>query len=244
MDTTPLEDAGLTRAEAEVYLALMDIGSSRAGPIIEKTGLQTSVVHRALNSLIAKGLITFVLDGRHKVYQSTDPSSLVRFAEEKAQRVRDILPQLKERRKSTAAQEVTVYKGVNGIREAYYTMLGAKGKEYLTFGGGPPTAEVMGFTFWINLHRKRIERRLKSRQVFDLSVRKKGGTQIERLPLTEIRYLPADFAQFQETVIVGDTTSINVFSHTPYAIIIKDAHVAAGYRKHFESLWAQAQSLK
>ena len=60
MDISILEDLGLTRGEVKVYIALLEIGSSSVGQIIEKSGLQNSVVHRALNSLIEKGLISYI----------------------------------------------------------------------------------------------------------------------------------------------------------------------------------------
>jgi len=64
MDTQILEDLGLTNAEIRVYVALLELGSSSAGKIIEKSGLQNSVVHRALNSLIEKGLISYIKEGK------------------------------------------------------------------------------------------------------------------------------------------------------------------------------------
>ena len=39
MDTKILEDLGFTNAEIKVYLALLELGSATAGPIIEKSGL-------------------------------------------------------------------------------------------------------------------------------------------------------------------------------------------------------------
>ena len=39
MDITILEDLGLTNAEIKIYLALLELGSTTAGPIIEKSGL-------------------------------------------------------------------------------------------------------------------------------------------------------------------------------------------------------------
>ena len=60
MDTKILEDIGLTNAEIKVYLALLELGSSTAGHILEKSGLQNSVVHMTLHKLIDKGFITFI----------------------------------------------------------------------------------------------------------------------------------------------------------------------------------------
>ena len=42
MDTSILEDLGLTQAEIKVYVGLLELGSSSAGHILEKSGLQNS----------------------------------------------------------------------------------------------------------------------------------------------------------------------------------------------------------
>ena len=63
MDISILEDIGLTNAEIKVYLALLELGSSTAGPILEKSKLQNSVVHMTLNKLIDKGFVTFIKEG-------------------------------------------------------------------------------------------------------------------------------------------------------------------------------------
>ena len=52
MDTRILEDIGLTNAEIKVYMSLLELGVAGAGNIIEKSGLQSSVVHMTLNNLI------------------------------------------------------------------------------------------------------------------------------------------------------------------------------------------------
>ncbi len=62
------------------------------------------------------------------------------------------------------------------------------------------------------------------------------------MPFTKIRFLAKEFAQFQETVIVGDLVAINIFTENPYGILIKDKAVADGYRKQFEILWKKAKS--
>jgi len=243
MDTSIFEELGLTEAQIKVYLKMLELKSCNAGPIIEKTGLQTSVVHRALNALIEKGLINFVVEGKRKKYQATNPESFLQFIDEKKRKFEEILPELKKIEEFKAPEETaTIYKGVRGIKEAYDLMIHSKGKEYLTFGGGPPTVKVMGgIAWWLNLHNRRIALKLPSRQVFDNLVKKMGGEEISSKKLTNIRYMSGEFAQFQETVIVGDCVSINVFTDNPYSIIIKDKSVAEGYKKYFEFLWQQAK---
>ena len=100
MDITILEDLGLTNAEIKVYLALLELGNSTAGPIREKSGLQNSVIHRSLNSLINKGLINYVLESKRKIYQATNPENFLNFIDDKKKRFELIPPVEKIKRNS------------------------------------------------------------------------------------------------------------------------------------------------
>jgi len=243
MDTEIFEELGLTRSEIKVYLTLLELGASSAGIILDKSRLPNSTVHRDLNSLIERGLINFILEGKRKVYQATNPEEFFNFIDEKRRKFEEILPELKKRQKKVVKKEyASVYKGVRGIREVYSIMIGAggKGSEYNTFGGGEITPEIMGWDWWMNLHKRRVANKLASRQVFDETVRE-GGNELAKNKMTKIRYVDKEFAQFQETVIVGEFVAIAVFSEDPYAFLIKDRKVADSYRKHFELLWRQAK---
>lgn len=243
MDTEILEELGLTNAEIKTYLALLELGSSTAGNILEKSGLQNSVVHRALNALIEKGLVNFVMEGKRKTYQATDPENFNNFIEEKKRRFNEILPELKQKQQLAPEKEnATIFKGIRGINEIYNFMISIKqeGAEYNTFGGGQQCAKRMGMAWWENMHTKRVERKLPSRQVYDETVRPHAGN-IEAKPMTEIKYLPSDFASFQETVIVGDYVAINVFTQNPYGFLMHDPGVARSYKKYFELLWNMAK---
>ena len=237
MDVEILEDLGLTNAEIKTYLALLDLGSSTAGAILEKSGLQNSVTHRSLNTLIEKGLINFVLEGKRKLYQATDPEQFLHFIDEKKERFEQLLPELKARQQLAPTKEsATIFKGVRGIKEIYHFMTSLKAKEYNTFGGGEQCLERMGRTWWLSMHTKRIANNLKARQVFDETIRPHDG-DFNKRALTKVKYLGAEFAQFQETIIVGEYVAITVFAEHPYGFLIHDAEVAKGYKKYFELLW-------
>ena len=99
MDISILEDLGLTNAEIKVYLALLEIGISTAGPIIKKTGLQNSVTHMTLQKLLEKGFISFIKKGKVKHYQPTNPKNIINFIDEKKERFQKLLPELLAKQK-------------------------------------------------------------------------------------------------------------------------------------------------
>jgi len=242
MDTSILEDLGLTQAEIKVYVALLELGSSSAGPILEKSGLQNSVVHRALNTLIEKGLISFILEGRRKLYQATDPDNFHEFIDDKKKRFDSILPELKQKQNFAKDNEqATIYKGKRGINEIYTKLLNSGGKEYNTYGGGKRVCyEIMGETWWKNLHAKRIAKKIQSRQVFDETIRK-FGEQLRKRPKSQVKFLSQEFEQLTETVIIGDYVAINIFTENPYGLLIKDKTVVQSHKKSFELLWERAR---
>jgi len=241
MDVSILEDLGLTNAEIKVYLALLRLGSSHAHPIILETKLQSSVVFRAFHSLIDKGLINYNLEGKRKNYQATNPENFFNFIDEKKRKFESVLPELKaEQKKARGKENATLFRGVRGLKEVYAIMRNSKGKEYNSFGGGKPCEDLLGPDWWKNHHLKRIANKLPARQVFDVTVRKAGEWNNTQ-KLSKVRFLSKEFAQLQETVIVGDKVSIGVFTENPYAFLIEDKIVAEGYRKHFELMWKAAR---
>lgn len=76
--------------------------------------------------------------------------------------------------------------------------------------------------------------------MFDETIRK-FGNKLNKRPLTNIKFLPKEYAQLQETVIIGDFVGIVIFTENPYGILIQDRVVADGYRKQFEILWRKAK---
>lgn len=242
MDTSILEDLGLTNAETKVYMALLELGNATAGPIREKCELQNSVVHRALLSLLSKGLINFILESERKIYSATNPENFFDFIDEKKKRFEQILPELKMKQKNIKELgSAGIYKGTKGLDKIYNIMVNSEAKEYLTFGGGYMCEERMGTEWWERMHTKRIANKLPSRQIFDETVRKFGVNLVKR-PLSKVKYISKEFAQFQETVIAGDYVAINVFTENAYGFLIKDQKVAEGYRKYFELLWKIAKN--
>jgi sugar-specific transcriptional regulator TrmB len=153
-------------------------------------------------------LINFIWQGKRKIYQSTDPENFLTFIENKKTEFQKLLPELQTIQNNSPVKETaSIFKGIKGIKEVYNIMINTDGKEYNTFGGGPITAEIMTFDWWLNLHERRIANKLPSRQIFDKLAKEIDNNQISSKPLTEIRYLEKEFAQFQETVIVGGQRS-------------------------------------
>ena len=80
------EECGLTKGESKVYSALLELGLVSAGPVIKKTGLQRSVAYYCLESLMKKGLVSYVVKNNVNHYQAENPEKLFKLLEKRKKR--------------------------------------------------------------------------------------------------------------------------------------------------------------
>ena len=240
MDTQILEDIGLTGSEIKVFLTLLELGSSTAGKVVGKSGLQNAVVHRAFHSLIEKGLITYVFEGKIKQYQSIEPKLLLNFIDEKKQKLEKLLPELEAKRKLQKEKpKARIFQGIRGVKELLNLMLDSNSKEYLAYGGPQKAHELLEDFFWESIHRKRISKKIKAKLIFHPSL-KWWGKKLNRFKLTEIKTTKKDFEELTETIICGNRIAIIIYLDKPFGFLIEDEMVAISYTNFFEMLWKTA----
>ena len=61
MDITILRELGFTEREVKVYISLLELGTSTAGPIAVKSRLPQTKVYETLGKLIDKGLVSYIV---------------------------------------------------------------------------------------------------------------------------------------------------------------------------------------
>lgn len=238
IDTNILEDIGLTNAEIKVYLALLELGTSTAGPILEKTGLHNSVVHMTLNKLIEKGFVSFVKEGKKHVYQAANPKHIIEYINEKRERFEELLPQLLATQQIAKEKpEITVFRGTKGIRELLYELLEAGGKEHHTFGSTKKSL-MMGDAWWVAYHKKRAKKGIKAKLLFNESL-KFWKAEI-KYPKSEVRYTKAGFEPLTETIIRNDKIGLIIWSDKPIGILIHQKEAAVSYDEFFQMMWKAA----
>lgn len=241
MDTTILSDLGLTGAEIKVFLSLLELGSSTAGKVVEKSGLQNAVVHRAFHSLAEKGLLTYVKEGKIKQYQSIEPKLLLSFIDEKKEKLQRLLPELELKRKLAKKKpQATLFQGTRGVKELIHLMLETKARYYISYGGPQKAHNLFGDFFWEAFHKKRIRKKIKADLLFHSSL-KWWSRQLNKYKLTTVKTTRRGFEELTETVICGDRVAIIMYLDKPFGFLIEEEAAARSYRKFFEILWKQAE---
>jgi HTH-type transcriptional regulator, sugar sensing transcriptional regulator len=245
-----LVQCGLTRNEAKVYLALLELGLTSTKAIIEKAALHRQLVYDALDALVELGLASFVVQANRKHFQAAEPKQMLEFLAQKEDAVEQqkaaftkILPSLEVlRTKKSEVQEATVFTGNKGIASLLDAMLQQK-EEVLTIGASESGAEAFHYHLKFNLpkfHKFREEKGISLRILFseDMADRAK---ELDGLRHTATRVLPKEFTSNSSTNIYGDSVSIILWGSHPFGVLIRSREIADAQRKHFQLLWKMSK---
>lgn len=234
MDIKLLQGLGLTVNEAKIYLALLEIGQSLAGTIAKKAKVHRRNVYDALERLIEKGLVTYVIKSNRKYYEAINPEKIINILKEKLNIASHALPELlKKYKASKSKQEVSILQGVEGIKtfcEDIYkenknlVVIGSTGKAYTHLKYFMPS--------WIKKMNK-LKIKIKALWNFD-AINKKEFTKSLKM---DSKTLPEKFSTPTQIFIYGDKSGIIVWSETPLCILIKNKEISNGFRKYFDFMW-------
>ena len=126
MDVKPLEELGLTNGEIKVYLALVKLGETTSGPIVDESGISVSKVYYVLDRLAKKGLVSHVVKNNVKHFSAATPDRLLDYLKEKEEKLKEqenslseLIPELALLKGSAITNETAqVFDGLKGIQTA------------------------------------------------------------------------------------------------------------------------------
>jgi len=232
-----LKEAGLNESEVKVYLALLKRGPSLAGVISRITGIHRRNVYDITERLIQKGVIGYIIENNRRLFEAVDPQRFLEVLKQRELELLKNLPALREIYLSKKEkQETNFYKGREGLKNVFQDQL-VDNKEVLILGASKSAFEVLPFYFkWYD--KDRIKRKIKVRMIASDRFEKK-------IPLSEIRFLPKEYANPLAINIYKDKVALILWSkEKPLAIVVKNKEISDSYRKYFELMWVGARKIK
>ncbi len=240
-----LENIGLTKSEIKVYLALLELGSSSKGPIVERSGVASSKIYELLEKLMQKGLVSHVIKGGVKYFEAAPPSRILDFVREKKENIEkqekkleNIVPMLEARRSlKEIGSETQVFKGMKGARTASEDVTRSlkKGDEYYVISESEFSPSLERLV--VSQYRKRAENGVKSKTLIN-ELAKGTGEKLRKIPLTKIKYVQKGLFTPFAFVVYGNKTMISIPDENVY-IQVKSEGLAKGLKAYIDYLWNQ-----
>lgn len=246
-----LKDTSLSENEIGVYLALLKIGESTTGKILNEYKMSAGKVYVVLDKLIKKGLVSHITKEKIKHFKAHDPQNIVDYLEKekfeiekKEDAIKKMLPDLS---KALLLEKdditVEIYEGLDGFKTAVNKVIeeheyGAVEYEFDHFdfpstGGNLP--ESIKYIM-LNYSKGMIKKKVKAKLLLSSSNEKslKDVKDVLKGTNSEIRYIKNQ--KFATIFFTKDKTLIIDYIK-PHVVFIRSKTIAEGFRKMFESLW-------
>ena len=224
--------------KADVYLAVLELGSGTVIEIARKSEIKRTTVYDILLDLEKSGLIYQTTKVNKRLFVAEDPEKLKKKLEEKERVLGEMLPQLRSLYNIKGIKpKIKFYEGKEGLRQVYADTLNYGG-EILAFAS-EDVVKVLGMNWANDYLAKRVKRGIRARII---------------LPKTEIierDFNPLDQKQLRSSKLVSAkkypfSIEINIYGHQKVAlmssreemgIIIEGAEIYNTLKLIFELLW-------
>lgn len=233
-----LVEIGLTRNEARIYLALLKNSPALVGTIAEMSKIHRRNVYDALERLVEKGIVTYIVKDGKKQFSAADPTRLVSLLREKEQLIQSLLPELKAiYEQHSDKQEAEIFRGKAALQSLLNMHITDK-QELFIFGSNKQIGPVLG-NYYVEYEREKEKLGINTNIIFNSSSK---DTPVFLNNITSVRYLPKQYDTNVSAVIWGDKVALQLWVHdTPIAILIRSKDFAHGFKVFFDIMWSLAK---
>ncbi|MEM2121968.1 MAG: helix-turn-helix domain-containing protein [Candidatus Woesearchaeota archaeon] len=234
-----LEGLGFSKNEVKVYISLLEIGSGTAGMIADKSKIHRTNVYEALNRLIKKGVVSYIIKNDVKYFEANDPNSLMQLMREKEEKLNQIIPELSIKKRLSQKKDVAhLMEGIQGVKAVTEDILKCVENNgfVLTFGCPKDISKRMK-SFIDSYHRRRIAKKITQIHIYNENAKERIA-YLNKLPYTKADYLPKEYNSPATTTIYDNKVSFWIWDEVPLVILIESKKMADAYRKYFWLLWS------
>lgn len=244
-----LEDFDFTEGEAKVYLSLLELGETKVGQIIKKSGISRSKVYDILDRLTGKNVVSRIKKSGVLLYQALPPNTLFNVIRKKEKELmedesmlREILPQLMKL-KPKDQLNITTYEGYEGFKTMIdKTISELTSKDVYEAMGISKTTGGMRF-YAKKIYEDQEKKKFKARSIFDEGGIPKIAERKTRWH--EMRVLPKGWRTPALFTIYGDTVGIHLGEEDNIiSIVIKSKEIVQSFRETFKAMWKISKEVK
>ena len=243
MEIGVLESLGLNKNEAKVYLSLLKLGKANAAQIVKSLGVHRNIVYDNLDKLLEKGLVSFINEGKKRMFIAENAEALLTFleskkkkAEEELSKAKKLLPEINTLLETARPeQDVCLFRGVNAVKKALSRVFHEKA--YYWIGATNASIYTLGEDYWRMFNKRVDQLKIKEKILINTDFIFSKKVLLHTSKFREHRILPKELKQAVEIGLFGATVAIFVYSPNPIALVIEDKTVFDLFMNQIEFLW-------
>lgn len=244
-----LAEYGLSEKESLVYLAMLELGPASVQDIAKKAGVNRATTYVMLEALKRRGLMSTFEKGKKTMFVAESPDRLkhladveMRAAEEKADRLKQVLPQFLALFNAAGSSKpmVRYFEGREGVAMCR-AMIGQTREEVLNFGA--MDEGTLALSKIDEAERLSLTSRVHGRIIAAI----KPGLSMAQLDKRtwQIRGIPYEDHPFTGDMIFSEgKIFIFIMKEQPCVFLIESQEMFGMLKALFETAWQQAKPLE
>lgn len=241
-----LQTLGLSREEADIYLAGLELGESTVQNLAKKAGVKRPTAYKILEKLIGNGMFYQTLKGKKRFFNAENPDRMKSSLKQKEVELNKILPELRSvYNTSETKPKIKFYEGVAGAISVYEDTLNSteKGGEILNYTSIKKLFEIFPKDYANEYFKKRVEKNITVKVIALDSEEsrewKKNATKEKR----EIFLVHESQNSFLgDTEIYGDKVALISYKENFMAIVMESKEIANMQRFIFNLAWKKLRA--
>lgn len=243
-----LGQLNFSEKETQIYLALLEMGSTKPSVLAKKTGLNRTTVYDICDLLMQKGLVSKYKKGAGTFFNALDPKQLLNYLdrekeektkaiEKQKDKVAELLPQLLSMQDIYGATKpkVQFFEGEKGMREAYEDTLTSK--EIILAYANPQTMHEGLPEFFPEYYVRRAEKKIFIKAIVPRNEMSLERAQKNQEEMRDTRFLPEGKMTFSPEVNIYNNKMLVASWKEKIAIIIESKELADLQKMTFNLLW-------
>lgn len=247
MITKALEKMGLTKNEADAYLALVENGPQPAGQLSKLSGLNRTTLYGILNGLVGHGIVTtYENEIGVTFYHPIDPKGLLAVIEKKEKElaiirtnIKNALPQLEATYKGpTEIPKVKFFEGRDGVQALYLdSLINNKEKKILAITDYEAAYKTFP-KFFEEYFQERVKKHISVKNILPDSKRGREDLKRAKKLLRKMKFIPLVKELKIEINLYDDKVSIVSFNPEEiHGVLIQSQVISQALKNIFSYIW-------
>ena len=245
---TKLLELGIGPKEAQVYLALLELGKGTVSVIARKAGINRTTGYDILDTLASKGMINISGKKPKQEYLAESPGNIIEFLKTKIaadkkqlQQAKKLVPQLKSMHNIAGRPRVRFYEGQEGLEQVYEDTLTSQEpiRAYATVDDMHKALP----NYFPKYYKRRAKKGIAIRAIVPKTEIGKERASKDKEELRETALIPPGKYYFSPEINIYDNKVMIASWREKLGIIIESDEIADAMKKIYELAWAEAKRL-
>lgn len=244
-----LIDIGLSEKEANVYIAVLNLGEQPASIISRVTKINRSSVYDILDSLMNKGIALKTDISNKTYYKVIDPTRLQNYIENekvkflknyerKSSNLSDIIEDMEKIKLLKPTKPVVkYYEGERGLQEAYEDTLESK-EDIRAYANIEEMHKGLPH-FFPEYYKRRSDAQIFIHTIAPNNAESLKRGKLDKSEFREIRFIDKDKYEFTPEINIYDNKVLFASWKEKMAVVIESEEIADFHKKIFDVLYRE-----